>query len=236
MPGRCGSPRKLAALPNRPAQVASLLSQPSSISTRSPIAGGEGRRLVQGQPVVRPSAGSRFRARYWRRRSSAAGRRHTHCPAPPSSTSTTSAATTAAIRVSRVRPAMSTRHLLSPSAARHSGEVCSTTGASSKAVGPRNSASKAVALDRNLAELAARDRQDARRPGASQSTMKIAHRRPVPAPGGEVGAADRIAGQRALDVERVRVEPVRDADRRRQHARRRAIDEPADRQIAVVAW
>ncbi len=56
MPGRCGSPRKFAALPNRPAQVARLLSQPSP--DLDEIAGRrrEGRRLAQRQPAVRPSA------------------------------------------------------------------------------------------------------------------------------------------------------------------------------------
>ena len=36
MPGRCGSPRKLAALPKRVAQVANRLSQPWVSSARVP--------------------------------------------------------------------------------------------------------------------------------------------------------------------------------------------------------
>lgn len=39
LPGRCGSPRKLMALPNRAAQVANDLSQPSTRRARSPGCG-----------------------------------------------------------------------------------------------------------------------------------------------------------------------------------------------------
>ena len=207
-----------------------------AISTRSPAFGGcaGASRSVSAR---RPKRRSPPRARCSGRSASAAGRTHKHwprwTPQPPPPPSPPATATTRASPASAppCRPGTSCRRARRGSRARSA----RPPPASSSAAGPRSSASNAVALHRDVAELAPRQRPATSPSGSSQSTRNSRTAAPSHRPAREIGAADRVAGQRARHVERRGLEAVRQRDRRRQHARRGAIDAgPSIVEVAVV--
>ena len=100
--------------------------------------------------------------------------------------------------------------------------------------GPAQLGLEPVAFTRHVAELAARQRQPLaiRRLPVDHEQR---HRRPVPAPGREVRArGSHRWSARPVTSSVEASKSVRHADRRRQHPRRRAIDEPADHQVPVM--
>ena len=136
IPGRYGSPRKFTAFPNRPAHVARLLSHPSTTSTNTPAstANAGTARNVTATPAPRATALSNPQF-------APPNQRNSPPPSPSAlESSVTTAPSHAPTRANRRRPAIATRHRRSPSSARHSGEVSSTTARSSAALAPRNSA------------------------------------------------------------------------------------------------
>jgi hypothetical protein len=91
-----------------------------------------------------------------------------------------------------------------------------------------------LAFGRDRAKRA-RDKRHRSRSGIGPVDGPQGQPRAIQAAGRKIVGPDRIAGQRAGQFDGVGIEPVAPLDRRRHHPRRRAIDDPANFKIVVVA-
>ena len=183
---------------------------PRSARPASPAATANARRR---RSVTVAPADARDRARPARhspRRTSAAARRHRRPPPARPHRASPPRPPPPTTRANRRRPAIATRQRRSPSSARHSGEVSSTTGRVQRRAAPAQ-------LGGERAVAASRPRRSSPRPartrraGSVQSTANSGTRAPSQRPASRSASPIAALRQRARDVHRVRLQPVRRA-------------------------